>query len=297
MKLIDIRDIFRKELNPLYAKGEIESFFYLLIEHHLGLNRFVLVLEPSYSVTKMEEQPLFEALSLLKKEYPIQYILGTTIFMDLEIKVNEHVLIPRPETEDLVRWILEENQEPDTCPRILDIGTGSGCIAISLAKSLPEAKVSGLDISAKALALAKQNADMNGVKINFMKSDILKQDPSGIWDIIVSNPPYVRKSEKEAIKNNVKRYEPAKALFVGNESPLVFYERIANFAINRLRPAGAVYFEINQYLAMESKQLLENQNFSEIALRKDMFGNQRMIRARVPQQSSGINKNIGEKQQ
>jgi release factor glutamine methyltransferase len=285
MKLLAIREIFRNELRPLYPTGEVESFFYLLTEHYLGLDRFALVLEPSYAVSKKEEQPIFEALSLLKREYPIQYILGKTTFMDLEILVDEHVLIPRPETEELVRWIIEEKEGWSSGPRILDMGTGSGCIAIALAKMLPTARVSGLDVSDEALAIARQNADRNGVEITFIKADILELKPKvEKWDIIVSNPPYVRESEKEAMGNNVKRYEPANALFVPDESPLLFYEHIARLGIELLNAGGMIYLEINQYLALETRQLLEEQNFSEITLRKDMFGNCRMVMARVPRQ-------------
>jgi release factor glutamine methyltransferase len=288
MKLLDIRDIFRKELELLFVRGEIDSFFYQLTEHHLGIDRLVLVMDPSYSVSPKEEKPLFEALSLLKKEYPIQYILGKAVFMDLEILVSEHVLIPRPETEELVRWIIEENSGSQVCPRILDIGTGSGCIAIALAKNLPNAEVYGLDISAKALAIAGQNAQRNGVNITFIEADIMEHIPRGRnWDIIVSNPPYVRESEKEAIRNNVKHFEPAGALFVPDAFPLLFYERIADLAIDQLRASGKVYFEISQYLAMETRELLEKRNFSEITLRKDMFGKDRMLRATVPPLTAG----------
>jgi release factor glutamine methyltransferase len=290
MKLKDIREIFRNELGHLYPAGEIDSFFYLLTEHYMGLEKFVLVIDPSFAVTHKDEQPLFEALSLLKEEYPIQYIVGKTEFMDLRIRVNEHVLIPRPETEELVRWILDCSTAGGKRARILDIGTGSGCIAIALAKNLPEASVHGTDVSGEALALASDNAAMNGVEITFIKSDILKQRPEGgKWDIIVSNPPYVMEKEKEAMRNNVKRYEPANALFVPDTSPLVFLEHIADLAMEQLNPGGEVYFEINQYLANESRQLLENRNFSEITLRKDLFGNQRMLMGKLPKPASGNN--------
>lgn len=282
MKLRDIKDIFRKELQPCYPPDEVNSFFYQLVEHYLGVNRFILVLDPAYRVSKQEEQPLFEALAQLKREYPIQYILGEAPFMGLVFRVNEQVLIPRPETEELVRWILDDLPSMADSPAILDIGTGSGCIAISLAKYWPAAKVTALDVSIAALETAKENARLNSVGISCIHADILADfDPGSRWDIIVSNPPYVRESEKASMRNNVKKYEPSSALFVPDESPLVFYEHIARLASANLKAGGALYLEINQYLATETVNLLQSHNFFEIELRKDMFGNDRMLKAKL----------------
>ena len=281
MKLRDIKDIFRQELQPFYPQEEINSFFYQLVEHYLGVNRFILVLDPDYRVSTQEEQPLFEALSQLKREYPIQYILGEAPFMDLVFRVNEQVLIPRPETEELVRWILDDGPAMAGSPAILDIGTGSGCIAVSLAHYWPAAQVTALEISAAALETAKENARLHSVGISFVHADIMADlDTGSHWDIIVSNPPYVRHSEKAAMGNNVKKYEPATALFVPDESPLVFYEQIARFAAGNLKAGGTLYLEINQYLATETVNLLQSHNFFEIELRQDMFGNDRMLRAK-----------------
>lgn len=283
MRLRDIKDIFWQELQPYYPREEVNSFFYQLVEHYLGVGRFILVLDPGYQISKEKEQPLFEALAQLRQEIPIQYILGKAYFMELAFHVNKQVLIPRPETEELVRWILDDRREMTTSPAILDIGTGSGCIAISLAKYWPAAKVTALDISVAALEIAKENARQNSVAISFILADILADfETESSWDIIVSNPPYVRQSEKRSMSNNVKLYEPETALFVPDDSPLLFYEQIARIATGNLKAGGVLYLEINQNLASETRNLLQSHNFFEIELRKDMFGNDRMLRAKLP---------------
>jgi len=303
MLLKEIKDIFHKELDELYPKEEIDSFFYSCIEHYLKLERFILAIQPGLTLTKEEEQPLFEVLAHLKLEKPLQYILGTAHFMDLELQVNENVLIPRPETEELVQWILDDFQKEgqfkldaersrsvistplnDHSLKILDIGTGSGCIAIALAKNLPDAKIYALDVSEEALEVAKKNAKSNGVNIGFMHQDIfnpeLELESELHFDIIVSNPPYVRELEKKEINKNVKDFEPDTALFVSDEDPLVFYKAIMDFSENNLNENGSLYFEINQYLGEETKALFNTRNFSEIELRKDIFGNDRMLKAK-----------------
>jgi len=282
MLLKEIKNIYHRELDAIYEQEEVDSFFYLVIEHYLDLERFILALKPNVVVTKAEEQPLFEALSQLKLEKPIQYILGSTQFMDLEFKVNENVLIPRPETEELVRWIIDDyeilgNKEIN----ILDIGTGSGCMAISLAKYLKNAKVDALDISENALEIAQENASLNKVKVGFMQTDIFKLEYlEEKYDIIVSNPPYVRMLEKEQMNSNVIENEPELALFVEDKDPLVFYRKISEFAKSNLKKDGCLYFEINQYLGAETKALLEN-DFYEVELHKDMFSNDRMLKGKL----------------
>ena len=292
-----------------------------MMEHYLGLERFALALNPNLIITKEEEHPFFEGLAELRLERPLQYILGKAHFMEMDFVVNENVLIPRPETEELVRWILEEVQSikykvlsrkleirntkneirnikeeeesgnkegrefgtQSSELRILDIGTGSGCIAISLAKNLPNAKVYALDVSEEALEVAKENAAQNGVEVHFVQADIMTaKSIEGKFDIIVSNPPYVRELEKAEIQNNVKRYEPDLALFVSDEDPLIFYKHIVQFALRNLKKDGLLFFEINQYMGKETQQVLEEQNFSEIELRKDMFGNDRMVKGKAP---------------
>jgi release factor glutamine methyltransferase len=284
MLLKEIRNIYHVELEPLFPKEEIDSFFYLVIDHYLGLERFVLAMDPNLIVSKEKEEPLFYALSQLKQERPIQHILGKAHFCELEYYVDENVLIPRPETEELVYWILDEVQKRDSTyeVKILDIGTGSGCIAVSLAKNLPNAKVYALDISKKAIQMAERNAKENGVHITFVEADILSFDGfKDKFDVIVSNPPYVRELEKLEIKNNVLLNEPGLALYVSDQDPLVFYKKITHFALKHLRKNGVLFFEINQYLGEETKQLLVAENFLEIELRKDMFGNDRMLKGEL----------------
>lgn len=302
MLLKEIKIIFHKELGEIYPKEEIDSFFYRCIEHYLKLERFVLVIQPELTLTQEEEQPLFEALAQLKLQKPLQYVLGVAHFMDLELHVDQNVLIPRPETEELVRWILEDFQDDtglgpdaersrsvnstslnDHSPQILDIGTGSGCIAIALAKHLPNTSVTAIDFSKGALEVAKENAKMNQVDIEFLQLDILQNGMNSRFhsefDIIVSNPPYVRKLEQEKMQKNVTDYEPHTALFVPDDDALIFYDAITRFAQRHLKSKGSLYFEINQYLGEETKALLKAHDFSEIELRKDMFGNDRMLKA------------------
>jgi release factor glutamine methyltransferase len=282
MLLKEIKHIFHIELDGVYPKEEVDSFFYLMIEHYLGLQRFVLALQPDTIVSKEEEQPLFEGLSQLKLQKPVQYILGVAHFMDMEFKVNEHVLVPRPETEELVRWILEQEKGNQGELKILDIGTGSGCIAIALAKNLPNAKVFALDISAVSIAVAKENAIKNEVSIEFIKADILQLEKLEIrFDVIVSNPPYVRELEKKEMSANVIDHEPGHALFVPNENPLLFYRKISEFAFLHLNTGGSIYFEINQYLGKETIQLIEKIGFADLQLRKDFFGNYRMLKGKL----------------
>jgi release factor glutamine methyltransferase len=282
MLLKEIRNIYHKELDALYHQEEVDSFFYLVIEHYLELERFVLALEPHKTVSKADEQPLFDALSQLKLERPIQYILGSTQFMEIEFIVNEEVLIPRPETEELVRWIIEGYKGVNSIPiHVLDIGTGSGCIAISLMKYLHNATVDALDISEKALQVAQENARLNKVEIGFLKTDISgleKLDKK--YDIIVSNPPYVRELEKAQMRNNVIDNEPEIALFVKDEDPLFFYRNIIDFARTNLKKEGCLYLEINQSLGDETKDLMMR-DFSDVELRKDMFGNDRMLKGKL----------------
>ena len=284
MLLAEIKKIFHKELDELYGENEVSSFFYLLIEHYLNLERFALALQPNLVIEKNEETPLFDALSQLKLQKPIQHILGYTHFMDLKFQVGPAVLIPRPETEELVRWILDDVGTEDNHElRILDIGTGSGCISIALAKNLQQVNVYSCDISGDALTIAQSNADVNEVKVNFFQSDILSSKTDikieFNFDIIVSNPPYVRELEKNEMSVNVVDHEPGIALFVPDEDPLLFYRAIARFAEQYLVSGGSLYLEINQYLGKEMVNLLENYTFKNIELRQDMFGNDRMIKA------------------
>lgn len=279
MKIRALQEAFRKRLNSLYEIDEINSFFYLLSEAYLRKTRLDIALNPDEELIDDHTKLFLEVLEQLTNEYPIQYIIGEIEFMDLRFNVNEHVLIPRPETEELIRWIL--NSEDKTVTKsILDIGTGSGCIPIVLADALPNAKVTSIDISEKALEVAKKNAENNNVKINFQLDDILQTDQmDDRYDIIVSNPPYVRESEKTQMHNNVLQYEPDLALYVSDDDPLIFYRHIALLALESLKPEGMLYFEINQYLGPELYAILEDLGFKKLELKKDMYGADRMIRA------------------
>lgn len=285
MLLRDIKNIFHNELEGLYPKEEVDSFFYAILEHYLKFERFILVLEPNLTLTKEEEQPLFEGLSRLKKEEPLQYILGETLFMDLTLKVNPSVLIPRPETEELVKCVIDEFSGTNSSINILDIGTGSGCIAIALARAFSNANVYAIDISKDALEVARRNAKANDAHAVFLKANILNTEfkvAHTVFDIIISNPPYVRELEKNEISNNVKLYEPEGALFVPNENPLKFYEAITAFALKNLKNKGHLYFEINQYLSRETEQILIDNDFKDIELKQDIFGNFRMLKGVRP---------------
>jgi len=280
MLLRDLRNLFHKDLNSVYPEAEIDSILDILLEHYMGIGRFILALQPRYSLTKEEEQPLIEALARLLDEEPVQYITGTAHFFGLDLKVNPNVLIPRPETEDLIRWILQDIKDHKQELKILDVGTGSGNIAISLAKQLPAAEVHALDISAEALETAKMNSETNEVSVKFIQGDIRNLDQlNGPFDIIVSNPPYVRISERRMMKDNVKKYEPWEALFVPDEAPLLFYELLSKFGKKNLVSGGALYLEINQYLGPEVQGLLSEGDYKNIELKSDIFGKDRMVKA------------------
>ncbi|WP_035648002.1 MULTISPECIES: peptide chain release factor N(5)-glutamine methyltransferase [unclassified Flavobacterium] len=282
MKIKQYRTQFIKELSPLYDAYEAESFFYLILEDKHKLRQIDLALNHELNFSEKDFVVWDSLLDDLKNEVPIQYLLGKTSFYGLDFEVNENVLIPRPETEELVEWIINENKGNSKEIKILDIGTGSGCIAISLAKNIPNAKVYAIDVSKKALETAKRNAINNNVEVTFMlknvlELEILKSD----YDIIVSNPPYVRNLEKVEIKKNVLDFEPHLALFVDDNDALIFYRKIAELAKKNLLEKGQLYFEINQYLGKEMNDLLEKMNFKNIELRKDIYDNDRMIKGNI----------------
>ncbi|MCC9066712.1 peptide chain release factor N(5)-glutamine methyltransferase [Flavobacterium piscisymbiosum] len=284
MRIKQYRTQFIKELSPFYDAYEAESFFYLILEDKHKLRQIDLALNHELTFSESDFVVWDSLLAQLKKEVPIQYLLGKTNFYGLDFEVNENVLIPRPETEELVEWIINENSKVDKAKtiKILDIGTGSGCIAISLAKNIPNARVYAMDISKKAIETAKRNAANNKTDVTFILQDVLNAEELKCnFDIIVSNPPYVRNLEKEEIKKNVLDYEPHLALFVEDNDALVFYRKIAALAQNNLLENGQLYFEINQYLGCEMKDLLEKMNFENIELRKDIYDNDRMIFGKV----------------
>ncbi|MBE0391416.1 peptide chain release factor N(5)-glutamine methyltransferase [Flavobacterium sp. PL002] len=282
MKIKQYRDQFIQALSPIHGEDEAESFFYLILEDKNQLKRIDLALQPDL-VFSQEELVIWNTLlEQLKLEIPVQYLLGNTSFYGLEFEVNEHVLIPRSETEELVEWIVSDclNRSEIKSLKILDIGTGSGCIAIALAKNVPNAQVFAIDVSENALATAKMNAANNDVKVTFLLQNILEtKDLNQQFDIIVSNPPYVRNLEKQEIKKNVLDNEPHLALFVEDDDALIFYRKIAELAQKNLAPSGQLYFEINQYLGEETVALLGELQFKNTQLRKDIYGNDRMTKS------------------
>lgn len=280
MVIKEYKKQFVEQLISIYDEHEIESFFYLILENFHKLKRIDLALQPNLEMNTIQLLQWEQITSELKKQKPIQYILGETEFFGLPFLVNNNVLIPRPETEELVEWIFKDCLVPrnNVGLKILDIGTGSGCIAISLAKNILNAEVFAIDVSKEALAVAKKNAEINNVNVTFLLKNILDtNDLNEQFDVIVSNPPYVRILEKAEIKPNVLQHEPHLALFVENDDALLFYRKIAELAQKNLNINGKLFFEINQYLGKETVELLENLNFKEIILKQDIYGNDRMI--------------------
>lgn len=281
MLLKQYKTHFFDSLKNIQDEQEIESFFFILTEYLHNIKRVDVALNPNFELSEDDVEKWNAILAELQLEKPIQYITRDAWFFRLRFEVNENTLIPRPETEELVEWILSSSiiHHPSS---ILDIGTGTGCIPISLKTNLPKANVSAIDVSEKALEVAKRNAISNKVDISFIQANILEvEDLSQYFDIIVSNPPYVRNLEKEEIKKNVLDYEPHLALFVEDTDALLFYRKIAQLALKNLAPNGLLFFEINQYLGKETVELLENLGFKNIELKKDMYGNDRMIRCTI----------------
>lgn len=270
----------KSELEGLYPETEIRSFSQLMIEKVTGFSRTEIIVNKNTLFSDEQHQEIESFIKKLKNFIPIQYILGETEFYGLTFNVNESVLIPRPETEELVDWIRTENDRGATL-NILDIGTGSGCIAISLKHEFTNAVVDAFDISDEALITAQNNAIRNNLEVNFSKVDILNApDFETKWDIIVSNPPYVLENEKAKILPNVLDNEPHLALFVPDNDPLLFYRSISQLALRQLKPGGKLYFEINRQYGKATMDLLVELDFTDIELRKDISGNDRMIRGK-----------------
>lgn len=279
MLIKQYRTQFTEALNSIFDDQEIDSFFYIILEAFHKLKRIDLALNPNYELDTLHLLQWETVLVDLKKQKPIQYILGETEFFGLPFYVNENTLIPRQETEELVDWIIKDFKiEGFQDLKILDIGTGTGCIAISLAKNITNASVFALDVSEKALATAEKNATLNDVHLTFLHQNILEvENLNQKFDVIVSNPPYVRNLEKQEIHKNVLEYEPHLALFVEDHDALLFYRKIATLATKNLSKNGKLYFEINQYLGKEMIEMLDNLGFQNIQLKKDIYGNDRMI--------------------
>lgn len=286
-----IRDVFaafHHTLDGLYGSQEVEAITLLVISEISDLSRAKIKAFPEDDTTAEALEKLPAILAELQTGKPVQYILGSIEFYGLPFLVNPSVLIPRPETEELVDWVLKSQTSGITGEplSILDIGTGSGCIAISLKKNLPDATVRALDISKSALDTAKQNAVINGVDINFIKADILKdakaENPKSEFqkskfNIIVSNPPYVTPMDKTRMHANVTDFEPHSALFVPQDDPLLFYKAIADYATTHLHEGGLLFFEINEAYGKDTVNMLADKGLSGIGLRRDISGRDRMI--------------------
>ncbi|MFW6290113.1 MAG: peptide chain release factor N(5)-glutamine methyltransferase [Mariniphaga sp.] len=269
-----------RELSGLYPKTEIRAFTRIMLEHVCGFNYTRQVLLRDQPLDDAAKAILYEMVERLKTHEPIQYILGETEFAGLTLEVAPPVLIPRPETEELVQWV---TQTPlPKAPALLDVGTGSGCIALALKKAFPDALVQAVDVSEQALELAKENALQNRLLIEFCKADILNWETRS-WrnfDVVISNPPYVRESERDKMEANVLNYESEKALFVPDSDPLIFYRRIAEFSLHCLNKNGWLFFEINENLGQETLCLVQQIGFQDATIKSDLFGKNRMLRCR-----------------
>jgi len=280
-----IKDVFidfKQALTTVYDANEIEALTLMVISEITNLSNGQIKAFPEKEITLEQAERLNNILLRLRTGEPVQYILGYTEFYGLPFKVNSSVLIPRPETEELVEWVLTSVDKSQPEINILDIGTGSGCIAISLKKNLSKAQVSAIDISTGALDVAKQNAVLNEVEVKFIEADIL--NPSNfnlqpVIEIIISNPPYVTLYDKSQMHTNVTDFEPHTALFVPEDNPLLFYKAIADFAVEKLKPNSLLFLEINESLGNETVEMLKVKGFKNIELRKDMSGRDRMIKA------------------
>ena len=292
MNIDEFRIDFRQQLAGMYEPEEVENLCFLTLEYVLKMNRVEVSLSRKMDISTSSLTQLNEVASRLSLSEPIQYIIGSTEFYGMEFQVNPATLIPRPETEELVEWIVNDTKKLAISSQrdieknitekvtILDIGTGSGCIAISLAKNISNAHVEAIDISQDALATAYQNANKNEANVTFYNQNILEVETlEKQYNIIVSNPPYVRMLEKKEMRDNVLSNEPDSALFVSDEDPLVFYRKIGELAFKALEPQGSLYVEINEYLGSETVTLFEKIGFKKVSLRKDMFGKNRMIKA------------------
>ncbi len=284
MSSISIISYFKKlcqSLSEYYAEDEAKAIARILLQKVTGEPFHQILANGLLFMSTSQLEKMDGYLSQLKLQKPIQYIIGETEFFGITLQVTPDVLIPRPETEELVDWVIKSNKYQR--PSILDIGTGSGCIAIALAKNIPKAKVHAIDISTQAIALAKKNAAIAGVEINLNVQDILKLHgsiPGTPFDIIVSNPPYVRESEKAFMHRNVLQYEPQMALFVNDNDPLIYYHAIAKYAKDLLKPEGLVYCEINEALGKETSAIFKTFGFEDVEIRKDINGKDRMIKVK-----------------
>tara|TARA_S200000501_G_scaffold247567_1_gene231927 strand:- start:138 stop:992 length:855 start_codon:yes stop_codon:yes gene_type:complete len=280
MRLSEFRSHFQKTLLEIYSKEEADSIFKRLIDFYFEWDASFPIINPNYLLDFNASEKLKFALSELRKEKPLQYITHQATFFGIDFFVNQSVLIPRPETEDLVNWVLEDiYKNKIISPQLMDIGTGSGCIAVSLANANKQINVTAIDLSEEALRVAKKNAKKHRVKIDFIKHDIQSlfhwKNP---LDIIVSNPPYVHPNEKKEISPNVLNYEPHMAIFTPENDPVYYYRLIINFALAVLKSGGSLYLEINPKYLELLKSNFSDDTFGEIEVRNDIFGKSRMLK-------------------
>ena len=270
----------RDALKGYYPDSEALALAKMLLVEVFGFSTLELYGGKDKEFSEKHRSVLNEMIRRLQKNEPIQYIIGIESFFGLTFEVNPNVLIPRPETQELVSWIIGDYQSDESI-RILDIGTGSGCIPISLAKQLSKVEVESWDISEGALEVASRNCERNGVKVLLRQKDVLKAAPEGnLYDVIVSNPPYITNKEKTNMEANVLDWEPSLALFVPDEDPLLFYRKIAQLGCDMLKEGGLLYFEINRAYGEETILMLKELGYAQIELKKDSWGNDRMIKAK-----------------
>ncbi|QHS62983.1 peptide chain release factor N(5)-glutamine methyltransferase [Chitinophaga agri] len=269
-------------LEPLQGQREAGNIAHIIMEHITGLSKMDRIVYKERALTAAQETQLTAAVNALLTHQPVQYVTGTSWFYGMELKVNPHVLIPRPETEELVEWVvLDVRAAQLSHPRILDIGTGSGAIPVAIKKELPHATVQAVDVSEGALATAKENAALQQLEVTFELIDILSKQAWAhlpVFDIIISNPPYICQRESADMQEQVVAYEPSLALFVPDEDALLFYREIGLMAKEKLRAGGALYFEINEAYGKETAALLESQGYVEVEIKKDLFGKDRMVK-------------------
>ena len=273
MKLKEAIEQLRSGLVGVAEPQEVQAMIRVICEDVFNYDLVDVALRQESELPEFAEERVADIIARLRRHEPLQYVVGSALFHGHKLKVTPAVLIPRPETEQLVDLIIDENTGSDL--RVLDMGTGSGCIAISLARALKFAQVDALDVSRDALAVARENAANLKVKVRFFESDMLAPQPAAPYDIIVSNPPYICWSEREAMERNVKDYEPGQALFVPDNDPLLFYKAIARYACESLEKGGRLYLEINQRFGAEVKRLLEDNGFDEVRILDDSFGKPR----------------------
>jgi release factor glutamine methyltransferase len=275
-----ILNYYQAELSFLYSSSEIRHITAIVFEHLMGWKGSSVWLKRDQRLSESELLNFHFTLKRLVKGEPVQYVTGSAHFYGLVFDVNPYVLIPRPETEELVEWIVKETKPS---ARILDIGTGSGCIPIALKTAIPDCELTGIDISSEAIEVAHLNAKKNKVSVSFHCADVMKKEFStivgGNWDVIVSNPPYIPLYEIQDMHDNVKNYEPHLALFVSENDPLIFYKRIAEIAQRLLIDTGKIYFEISHKKGEEVVRLLQSMGFNNCVIKKDMQGNDRMVSA------------------